>query len=201
MMRHLYELLDTFDSLEGEAARAIERQIWDTYGCDRAVLVLDMSGFSRLTRRFGIVHYLAMVRRMQKTSAPLVGAWRGEVVKFEADNLYATFADASDSVGCARQIRDAFEASNVNTPDEKDVHVSIGVAWGRILVVPEHDYFGDAVNVACKLGEDLAEPAEVLIDDGVRSRLPESLAGVRFEPLDLTVSGLRLHAWAVREVA
>ena len=200
MMKHLYELLDRYDAATGTDAKQLEQAIWDTYGCDRAVLVLDMSGFSRLTRRFGIVHYLAMVRRMQKTSAPLVLQFRGEVVKFEADNLYATFGDAESAVLCARAIRDEFAATNQTTTDEKDVHVSIGIAWGRILVVDEHDYFGDAVNVACKLGEDLAERGEILIDDEIKQRLPGELPGVQLEPLELTVSGLYLHAWGVREV-
>ncbi len=199
MMQNLYDLLDAYDDAVGPDAKAIEAQIWSTYGCDRAVLVLDMSGFSRLTRRFGIVHYLALVRRMQKTSGPLVQQWRGQVVKFEADNLFATFADALDAVLCARAIRDAFEMQNIATPDEKDVHVSIGIAWGKILVVEDHDYFGDAVNVACKLGEDLAKPAEILIDVGVRERLPADLPGFALTEMDLTVSGLRLQGWGVSE--
>ena len=197
MMQHLYQLLDDYDAVTGADAKAIEAQIWQTYGQDRAVLVLDMSGFSRLTRRFGIVHYLALVRRMQKTSAPLVAQFGGVVVKFEADNLYATFADPLAAVHCARAVRDAFETQNNSTPDEKDVHVSIGLAWGKILVVEDHDYFGDAVNVACKLGEDLAKPAEILIDNALRERLPAELPGLHLTELDLTVSGLRLQAWGV----
>lgn len=199
MMQNLYDLLDAYDSAVGDDAKAIEARIWGTYGQDRAVLVLDMSGFSRLTRRFGIVHYLALVRRMQKTSGPLVAQWRGQVIKFEADNLYATFAEALDAVLCARAIRDAFETQNVATPDEKDVHVSIGIAWGKILVVEDHDYFGDAVNVACKLGEDLAKPEEILFDVGIRERLPANLPGFALTEMDLTVSGLRLQAWGLRE--
>lgn len=200
MMRHLYGLLDEYSYFTGDEAKAIEAQIWQTYGCDRAVLVLDMSGFSRLTRRFGIVHYLAMVRRMQKTAGPLVAEHGGEVVKFEADNLFATFVDCKAAVTCALAIQDGFRRSNQATVDDKDVHVSIGIAWGRILVVANSDYFGDAVNIACKLGEDLAKPEEILIDDAVRQHLPEKLPGILLESLDLTVSGLNVHAWSVRSV-
>lgn len=198
-MKQLYAMLDEYELATGDAAKAIETQIWAKYGCDRAVLVLDMSGFSRLTRRFGIVHYLAMVRRMQQTSGPLVLQHGGEIVKFEADNLFATFADTLAAVQCARTICQAFRRNNAVTADDKDVRVSIGIAWGRILVVAHHDYFGDAVNVACKLGEDLAEPEEILMDDAARQRLPEQIEGVRLDPLDLTISGLSLHAWGVRD--
>src|SRR5262249_5399986 len=38
----------------------IDRQIWTTFGATCAVWVLDMCGFSRLTLRYGITHFLAM---------------------------------------------------------------------------------------------------------------------------------------------
>lgn len=198
-MQKLYHLLDEYALLDGDAAKAVEKRIWNDFGCDRAVLVLDMSGFSRLTRRFGIVHYLALVRRMQNTAGPLVAAHNGQVVKFEADNLFGAFASATDALQCARAIRQKFAELNEETADEKDVKVSIGMAWGRILVVDNGDYFGDAVNVACKLGEDLASASEILIDKSLRDLLPAELDGAYMEPLELTVSGLKLDAWTVRE--
>lgn len=35
------------------------------------MLITDMSRLSRVTRDMGIVHYLAMIRRMQRIMAPL----------------------------------------------------------------------------------------------------------------------------------
>ncbi len=194
-MRRLYDLVDQYDAAGPERASAIEAEIWQTYGLDRAILVLDMSGFSRMTRRFGIVHYLAMVRRMQKTTQPLVEAFQGQVVKYEADNLFATFAEPGQAVKCAAAIADRFETSNDFTADERDIHVSIGLSWGKILHVPDHDFFGNAVNIASKLGEDLAGPEEILIDDELYRHLPSPMGGLRFEPLEFSVSGLSLSAW------
>ena len=48
---------------------ALEKDIWAEFGARHSVLVLDMSGFSKLAQRHGIVHYLAMVRRMQSEKA------------------------------------------------------------------------------------------------------------------------------------
>jgi len=50
----------------------IERMLWTEFGTVRSVLVMDMSGFSRLTQKYGIVHYLSMVKRMQVTSQPII---------------------------------------------------------------------------------------------------------------------------------
>lgn len=196
-MQGLYNLLDQYDAHSGDEAKAVEEKIWSTYGVNRATLCLDMSGFSRMTRRFGIVHYLALVRRMQLTTRPLVAKCNGEVVKFEADNLFATFQLPQEAVRCALDIQAALQESNALTDDDRDIRVSIGIAWGRILVVPGKDLFGDAVNVACKLGEDLAQGGETLIDDQAKARLPDDMQGAQFAAVEFSISGMTLSAWQV----
>ena len=69
-----------------EERRSIEKTLWGDYGAEYAVFVLDMSGFSMLTRKYGIVHYLSMVRRMQLTTEPIVKSYGGFMIKYEADN-------------------------------------------------------------------------------------------------------------------
>ena len=53
------------------------------------------------------------------------------------------------------------------------------------------DFFGDAVNIACKLGEDLAGPGEILVTRSAIDSLPDD---VRFpgKPMRLSFSGLEL---------
>ena len=196
-MQKLYDLVDQYAAASPELAPSVEAEIWQTYGLDRAVLILDMSGFSRMTRRFGIVHYLAMVRRMQKTTDPLVRSFGGEVVKYEADNLFAIFADPSQAVLCAVAIVEQFGQANEFTKDDFDIHVSIGLSWGKVLHVPNHDFFGNAVNIASKLGEDLADAEEVLVDDELYRHLQLPWADLSFEPLAFSVSGMSLNAWRV----
>lgn len=182
-------------SQEADAARrsAIEEVLWRDFGVERAVLVLDMSGFSALASRFGIVHYLSMVRRMQLTAEPIVQGYAGTLVKFEADNCYAMFPDVRAALDAARDLHDAFDAANAATPDHLDIRISCGIDHGRILVVPGHDFFGIAVNRACKLGEDLARADEILLTADARAQVPEEPAsGIAFD-----VSGIRIEAFRV----
>jgi adenylate cyclase len=48
----------------------IKNQLWQRFGAQKSVLVMDMSGFSRLTQKYGVIHYLSMVRRMQLITKP-----------------------------------------------------------------------------------------------------------------------------------
>ncbi len=182
-------------SREPDAARrgAIERLLWDEFGAERAVLVADMSGFSRLTLAHGIVHYLSMVRRMQVTATPILAGWHGELVKFEADNLYAVFPDAGAAVHCAIALNLAFDAANVTTPDELDIRLSCGIASGPILLLAGDDFFGHAVNVASKLGEDVAEPGQILVHQDAWATL-EADPKIRHDMRRFEISGLDLVA-------
>ena len=185
-------------SQEAAAERrdAIEEVLWRDFGLERAVLVLDMSGFSALAQRHGIVHYLSMVRRMQLTAEPIVDGYDGTLVKFEADNCYAMFPDVAAAVSAALELNQAFAAANADTPDELDIRIACGIDHGRILVVPGRDFYGVPVNRACKLGEDLAGAGEILLTAEAMARVPDGLfaaTALRFD-----VSGIRVEAFRLR---
>lgn len=176
--------------------RDLEEELWRDFGADRAVLVLDMSGFSALSSRYGIVHYLSMVRRMQLTAEPIVRRYSGTLVKFEADNCFAMFPTVADAIRAALELNEAFATANQETPEALDIRVACGIDFGPILVLPGEDFFGNAVNRACKLGEDLAGPGEVLVTQEAMASMPSSerIAGV---PARFEVSGLVVEAFVV----
>jgi adenylate cyclase len=185
-------LLAHSQEADAGARAALETTLWSEFGCERAVLVLDMTGFTGLTQRYGIVHYLSMVRRMQQTAEPIVGGYAGTLVKFEADNCYAMFPDVDAAIDAAVDLHRAFVAANEQTPDELDIRISCGIDHGRILVVPGRDFYGNPVNRACKLGEDLARSGEVLITTEAFARLAPG--GYDATQLGFDVSGTHIDA-------
>jgi class 3 adenylate cyclase len=195
-MQKFYGLIDQYNSVPATDVKKIEQEIWDNYGVEKTVLCLDMSGFSLLVQRYGIVHYLSMIRRMQQTTAPIVKQFQGQVVKYEADNLFAVFDDAALAVQAATSINIALNAMNIITEDSRDLFVSIGLAKGKIILIPQKDMFGDAVNIASKMGEDLAQRSEILITKEVHESAKDNHA-FKFEEVDLSVSGLKLKVFKV----
>jgi class 3 adenylate cyclase len=189
-------LLEFSEEADASRRALIESSLWNEFGHEATVLVLDMSGFSQLTHRYGLVHYLSMVRRMQLTADPIVRACGGTPVKFEADNCYAMFPCVDDALSCALALNAAFDAANESTPDELDIRIAIGIDHGRILLVDDSDFFGHPVNRASKLGEDLARPGEILVtvEAAARTRSPDAFA---LAPHAFTASGLHIDAYAV----
>lgn len=195
--KHFQELLLAYSLADDEGERRrIETDLWQEYGTEMAVFVLDMSGFSLLTRKYGIVHYLSMVKRMQLTTEPIVRSYGGSMIKYEADNCFAVFPDPLAAVNAALAMQHAFESSNLLTSDDMDIYISCGIDFGKILVIPGVDCFGDAVNRASKLGEDVAAAREILITREAMDRIPPE-AGVRAHAMTLSISGLNITAYSV----
>ena len=155
----------------------IDRQIWETFGETRAVWVLDMCGFSRLTMRYGITHFLAMIQRLHALVRPIVIEHGGRVVKTEADNVFAAFPDVAAALATARRVQDQLASANAFLPEDWDLHASIGIGFGEILAIGDHDFYGNELNLASKLGEDVAGPGEIYLTEAAWLRAGAAAAG------------------------
>jgi len=175
-----------------ESLAEIDGEIWHRFGHTRAVLVLDMCGFSRLTMRYGITHFLAMIRRLQTLVRPVIAEGGGRLVKTEADNVFATFDDVPPALATARAIQRSLDAANTYLPEDWDLHAGIGIGYGPILLIGDQDLFGSEMNVASKLGEDVAARGEILLSSAARERVASE-----FDATEIAVelSGLTLRAY------
>lgn len=176
--------------------KAVEAELWKEYGAELVVFVLDMSGFSLLTRKYGIVHYLSMVRRMQLTTEPIIKSYGGNMIKYEADNCFAVFPDPLSAVSAAIAMQHAFAASNILSSDELDIHIACGIDYGKLLIIGRDECFGDPVNRASKLGEDLAAAGEILVTKEVMKMIPAD-AGIKTRELTVSISGITIPAFAI----
>lgn len=199
MDSHFQELLLSYAQADTQSAQQeIEKTLWDEFGTTRAVLVMDMSGFSRLTQKYGIVHYLSMVLRMQLTYQPIVESLGGQVIKFEADNCFAMFDTVLLAVEAAIRLNTAFDAINRFTEETFDIRVAIGIDYGSVLLTGGPNYFGEVVNTASKLGEDVARPGEILLTERAFREIPLPEAGCTGKPLIPLLSGVRIKSYSLQ---
>ena len=120
-----------------------------------------------------------------------MAAHGGQAVKYEADNLIAVFESSRDAALAAIAIQAAVGASDAGFT------VAIGIDVGELVLVESRDLYGDPVNIACKLGEDLARPGEVLLTAAARAGLGPDFPHA-LEEQSVSVSGLEFIAWSVR---
>lgn len=189
-MQDFFTLVDRLSEAGAEERARIEAEIWRRFGANKAILALDMSQFSLSVRRSGILPYLALIRRMQALTAPLVAVNRGRVIKYEADNLFASFDEPADAV------RAAVAINQIIMRGGERFSVAVGIDYGRMLLIDGADCYGDTMNVACKLGEDVAQSGEVLLTQAAAERLGPGFP-YRLAPQQVSVSGLEVNVFSV----
>lgn len=163
-VRTLDDLLQAIDQRprDREGRRAFDEALWAARGVEGSILVTDLSGFTRTTRAHGIVHFLAIFRRAERVCVPIIGEHGGRMIKQEADDLIGAFPTALGALHAAIAMLESIRALNVALAEDEQVGMCIGIEHGRFLQLDD-DAFGDPVNIAFKLGEDVAEVGEILI--------------------------------------
>ena len=94
----------------------------------------------------------------------------------------------------AREIVAKLDAANQEAAEEARLYASIGIGYGPILNIDEDDLFADEVNLACKLGEDVAQRGEILLTAAARARLRDAGFAVREETISISGLSLSYHA-------
>lgn len=188
--RLLQEMLD-----HPEARDRIIAEVELTFGQNAAVLVLDMSGFSRTTRQHGIVQFMLMIFQMRILGETAIRKNGGSLIKAEADNLYCRFETVEAAIAAAIEITERLDTVNPLLPTDRRLYASIGIGFGEILFIDGRDMFGDQVNLTSKLAEDIAQGGEVLLTEAARAQLTHHIEG---QDKTVGVSGLALSYFQIR---
>jgi class 3 adenylate cyclase len=128
----------------------------------RAIVFTDTADFTMRAARDGILHFLMVFENVAAEAAKVVRETGGDLVKVEGDSLLIRYDDINVACRGVQALEDAVQRLNRSRPENERLHFSYGVGYGDVLDLDE-DVFGLEVNLASKLGEDLAEPGEALL--------------------------------------
>ncbi|MEM0982141.1 MAG: adenylate/guanylate cyclase domain-containing protein [Cyanobacteria bacterium P01_H01_bin.58] len=170
-------------------AAAIDAEIRDRFLQTCAAVILDMVGFSRKTQGQGIIATLQEIYQMRAIAVPLMEKHSGTILKLEADNVYAKFATPDAALSAAIAVLQQLNAA--------DLHASLGIGYGDMLAIGEQDLYGDEMNLASKLGEDIAEDDEILLTEAAHNFL--SGTSWQFDVFTKEVSNLTLTVYQVQQ--
>ena len=188
----LRQLLKDYNEHPSERERIVA-EIEAQFRRPLAILVVDSCGFSRTVRTAGIIHFLALLERLERLILPIITANGGSVLRREADNIFAVFPDATAATTAAAAITRDVAVANEPLPSADEIYVSAGVGYGDMLVVGSDDLYGDEMNLASKLGEDLAQQSEILLTPAAYTALGDP--PWQFEQAKFSISGLDLTAY------
>ena len=189
-MRLLDELGEHPERIDDITAR-----IEELFEQERCILVLDMSGFTRATQQGNIISFLLSINQMQRLVTPVIEERSGILVRAEHDNLTCLFDRVEDAIDASREITRRLGSANVILPSDKELYASIGIGFGPILNVENDAIYGNEVNLASKLGEDIGDLGEILLTPGAYEQVSEDVC--KCEERKVSISGLELSYYAV----
>ena len=144
----------------------------------------DMVGYTALGQRNESLS-LALVEEQRKLIRPILARHNGREVKTIGDAFLVEFPSALDAVRCAYDIQRAVREFNISLPEERRVHLRVGVHLGDV-VESGGDISGDAVNVASRI-EPLAEDGGVCVTrqvyDHIQNKFELKLVSLGVKPL------------------
>ncbi|OGS41575.1 MAG: hypothetical protein A2506_07330 [Elusimicrobia bacterium RIFOXYD12_FULL_66_9] len=170
----------------------MDRELEDLCVRELAVMMCDSSGFTRKTHDYGILQFLTVMTQSYDALIPLVEKKGGAVISHGADNLLAVFPDAASSVDAAVAMLKLLERRNEGKADRDQFHLCVGLHWGKVLRLKD-GIFGSKVNVASKIGEDLASADEILVTGEMSSFLPARIKRRYARSVELGGKTFELH--------
>jgi class 3 adenylate cyclase len=185
------------DAMLDHPERAAELAVQLHASCLRrkAILVLDMCAFSRITRERGVLAFLLMIRRMRRICEPCLVRHGGGLLRAEADNLFYYFDSPAEAVAGAREAMSELSRVNPTLPAGDHLFCAIGIGFGEVLCLSECNVHGYEVNLAFKLGEDVARAGQILLSEAAYAALGDAAPPVRAGVA--AVSGLELRHFEI----
>ena len=169
----------------------LDTEIRDRFLTTCAIVVVDMADFSRLTHTEGIIATLQQIQTMRDLSVPLIQNRGGRLLKAEADNLYISFESSDSALQAMQELMLHLKVA--------DIYISVGIGYGEVLRVGDRDLYGHEMNLASKLGEDLAADNEILLTTAAYQALSAGQAqftSVTQMISDITFTYYELHSGA-----
>jgi adenylate cyclase len=190
-------LIAAFSELRDAGEMELARQhIWERFGSEGTVFISDMASFSSTSRKIGVCHFLKLIHRARQIIAPLIAKNNGLLLKCDADNCYAFFHNTDDAIRASFDINAELFRHNDEFSLTEQIYLSVGIDYGRVLLIGDVDFFGDPVNTASKLGEDLAIKAETLVTKRAMERsalkIPETAERMVARISDIEIKYVRL---------
>jgi class 3 adenylate cyclase len=148
------------------------------------MLQSDLSGFTRLTKKYGILHFMTLILNCRKVFNKHFQKYNGQLLKYDGDNIVCKFTNSTDAIQYGVQVSKDIDAYNDGKEKDHQIRVKIGMGKGLVLISEDGDIAGDGWEDCCMLSEGLAEVGEILVSEAIKQDLDggTNRLNCKFEP-------------------
>lgn len=141
------------------------------YLVTRAILDLDITGFTESCIKQGQINSLLRIFDTQKIALPVFESNGAGLVRAFADDIVALFEDVDAALNAALEIHERIVQFNQTAKYECPPECCIGIGFGNVYAIGPNLAQGDEMNRASKLGEDIARGGETLLTENAAQAL------------------------------
>ena len=154
------------DFLDIRRGRLTPEAFADKYRRRRAILALDMTGFTKSAIHIGELESLLRVLDAQRVCIPVLKAAGADFLRCFADDIVALFEDPEAALDAAFEIHSRIEQFNQSIhASQHPTECCIGLGYGDVFTIGPNRAQGDEMNRTSKLGEDIARANETLVTE------------------------------------
>lgn len=145
------------------------------------MLQSDLSGFTRLTKKYGILHFMTLILNCRKIFNMHLFECDGEILKYDGDNNICKFTSTEQAIEYVLRVRADLDKYNEGKEEDFQIRAKMGMAKGSVIVSQDGDIVGDAWEQCCYLSEEMAKVGEILISEEIKSDLKGLSFNCEFE--------------------
>lgn len=154
---------DFFKLRRGEMSDA---DFGDKYHHERAIVSMDMTGFTSTAMKRGELLSLLRIVDAQRVIVPVLHEFEAELIRCFADDIVALFHDPGVALEAAFEVHRRIRIFNgSSSATEYPTQCCVGIGYGLVYAIGPNLAQGDEMNRASKLGEDIARANETLITE------------------------------------
>jgi class 3 adenylate cyclase len=193
MLNHKDIFIDLNTLIEREAELPeIKEELWKKYGTKSTMLILDSSGFTRVSKSHTIYHFLICLVKMRNIVHSVFQKYHCRNFYSISDNIYAEFDTPDVAFEASRDANRAIVEAELMLTEDEPFSICVGIGYGDVLRSKSEGLFGDEMNLASKLGEDIANAGEILMTESAYGQLSEEYQ-TKFQKYQRTVAGVDIQ--------
>ena len=158
------------DFLDVQSGRMTEEEFTEKYHWERAILSMDMTGFTASAMRRGELQSFLRILDAQRVAIPVMQEFGAKLIRCFADDIVALFEEPGAALDAAFEVHRRVRLFNESPlASGHPTQCCAGIGFGRVFAIGPNLAQGDEMNRSSKLGEDIARANETLITERVHA--------------------------------
>lgn len=154
------------DFLRLQLGEITEADFAEKYHWERAILSMDMTGFTASAIHRGELQSLLRIFDAQKVCIPVLQEYGAELIRCFADDIVALFPEPEAALDASFEVHRRIQLFNESSlASVNPTQCCAGIGFGKVYAIGPNLAQGDEMNRASKLGEDIARANEILITE------------------------------------